>query len=70
MYAAIRVHWTSHFYKVPEKHSHDPVCAGQSPDQAELLAGLEDKTAVYVEGAFRLWLDNYQVPFVVVHRVV
>lgn len=39
------------------------VVSGQSPDQAELLAGLEDKTAVYVEGAFRLWLDNYQVNY-------
>ena len=37
------------------------VVSGQSPDQKELLAALEEKSAVYVEGAFRLWLDNYQV---------
>jgi len=39
------------------------VVSGQSPDQKELLSELEEKTAVYVEGAFRVWLDNYQVNY-------
>ena len=34
---------------------------GQSADQKDLLVGLPEKTPVYVEGAFRVWLDNFQV---------
>ena len=37
--------------------------AGQSADQRDLLAGLPETTPVYVEGAFRVWLDSSQVFF-------
>ena len=37
------------------------VVSGQSRDQQELLEGLKKGTALYVEGAFRVWLKESQV---------
>jgi len=47
------------------EHSTDKtwIVSGQSEDQKELLALFKEKTPVYVEGAFRLWLKDNQVNY-------
>ena len=37
------------------------VVSGQSTDQQKLIEGLKKGTALYVEGAFRVWLRENQV---------
>jgi signaling intermediate in Toll pathway protein len=39
------------------------VVSGQSPEQQQLLEGLAKGTALYVEGAFRVWLRSSQVSY-------
>lgn len=39
------------------------IVSGQSPDQMDLIQQMPEKTALYVEGAFRLWLDSSQVNY-------
>ena len=41
------------------------IVSGQSPDQRELLAKLENKQTVYVEGAFTLWLRKTSINYFV-----
>jgi len=39
------------------------VVSGQSTDQQKLIEGLKKGTALYVEGAFRVWLRENQVSY-------
>lgn len=39
------------------------IVSGQSIDQKELLSQLKEKSPVYVEGAFRIWLQDQQVNY-------
>ena len=39
------------------------VVSGQSADQRKLIEGLKKGTALYVEGAFRVWLRESQVSY-------
>ena len=39
------------------------IVSGQSTNQKEILEGLSEGTALYVEGAFRLWLRDNQVSY-------
>jgi len=39
------------------------IVSGQSPDQKQLLSELKPGTPVYVEGAFRVWLQDNQVNY-------
>ena len=40
------------------------VVSGQSTDQQKLIEGLKKGTALYVEGAFRVWLRENQVSII------
>jgi len=48
---------------IPDSNDKTWVVSGQSRDQAVLLEGLAKGTALYVEGAFRLWLRDSQVSY-------
>ena len=46
------------------------VVSGQSTDQQKLIEGLKKGTALYVEGAFRVWLRENQVSLILGHLTV
>eukprot|EP00092_Neocalanus_flemingeri_P033981 GFUD01036949.1.p1 GENE.GFUD01036949.1~~GFUD01036949.1.p1 ORF type:complete len:414 (+),score=96.86 GFUD01036949.1:55-1296(+) len=48
---------------VPDSNDQTWVVSGQSFNQEELLEDLKAGTPLYVEGAFRVWLKEYQVSY-------
>jgi len=48
---------------IPDSNDKTWVVSGQSADQRKLIEGLKKGTALYVEGAFRVWLRESQVSY-------
>merc|ERR1719228_3179558 len=48
---------------IPDSNDKTWVVSGQSTDQQKLIEGLKKGTALYVEGAFRVWLRENQVSY-------
>jgi len=48
---------------IPDSNDQTWVVSGQSHNQSEILRGFKKGTALYVEGAFRVWLRECQVSY-------
>lgn len=47
--------------EIPESIDKTWIISGQSPAQKKMISGLEKSSALFVEGAFRVWLQKTQV---------